>query len=490
MANVLIIDDEKAVGQIFVELVRRLGHHADVAVTREDGLDAALSGPYDVVFLDVNLPDGNGLDIVQKIRETNSSPEVVIITGYGAADDAEHALKNGAWDYIQKPITPKKILLLLEHILQYYEDLNKTRKQSEPLKLEGIIGKSKEMKTCFDLVGQAAASEANVLIAGETGTGKELFARAIHANSPRVDKGMVVVDCAVLPESIVESVLFGHEKGSFTSADQAREGLIRQADGGTLFLDEVGELPRSLQKAFLRVLQEHRFRTIGGKEESESNFRLIAATNRNLDEMVEKGQFRKDLLYRLRALELSLPPLRGRRDDIKELLYYYSEGLCQEYGKPPREFSPECLDALAVYDWPGNVRELVNLLNMLFATSQEESQLYLKHLPVYIRIQAARAAFKEEPRPEVNLKEESASAFKFPQFKKYKEDLILKGEKEYLQELMTFTRGSLKDACQLSGLGRTWLYTLLKKYDVSRFGWHSPDSPSRVSTSMNKCSPQ
>jgi len=471
MANVLIIDDEITVCTILSEMVRRLGHCADFELSLHNGLRAAQLKRYDVVFLDVNLPDGNGIDIVQKIRDTEASPEVVIMTGYGCPDGAERAVKNGAWDYIQKPITPKKILLPLNCILQYCDNLRKTQKPSVALKLDGIVGSSKKMKACFDFVAQASRSEANVLITGETGTGKELFAKAIHANSPRADKGMVVVDCAALPESIIESVLFGHEKGAFTSADRAREGLIKHADGGTLFLDEVGELPQSQQKAFLRVLQDHRFRPIGGKEEIESNFRLVAATNRNLDEMVGKGQFRKDLLYRLRAMEIHLPPLRERPEDLIELLMYYSNKLCEEYDVAPKDLSPECIEAFAVYDWPGNVRELINILTMLLATTREESTFFIKHLPVHMRVMAARASFNEEVPIAVNLEEDYDPSFKFPQFKDYKEDLILQGEKEYLLELISFTKGSIKDACQLSGLGRTWIYTLLKKYGISRFGW-------------------
>ena len=275
MANVLIIDDDRAMCDMLSGRMRDMGHNATYALTLKAGLKQAFSESFDVVFLDVGMPDGNGLEALPKIRETPSSPEVIIITGAGSPDGAELAIKNGAWDYIEKPLSISAMSLPLIRALQYRED---TRTLGSPVALdrEGIVGNSPPMKACFDLMAQASASDANVLITGETGTGKELFAAAIHKNSPRAEKSFVVVDCATLPETLVESMLFGHEKGAFTGADKAKDGLIKQADGGTLFLDEVGELPLSVQKAFLRVLQERRFRPLGGKREIESDFRLVS----------------------------------------------------------------------------------------------------------------------------------------------------------------------------------------------------------------------
>jgi len=476
MANVLIIDDDKAICKMLSEMVKRLEHDVTTAFTLKDGLEKALSKDFDVVFLDVMLPDGSGLDLIPKIRETASSPEVIIMTGYGSADGAEIAIKSGAWDYIQKPVTPKNITLPLKRILQYHDDLKKAEKAAVSLKLDGIVGRSRQMKACFDLIAQATNSEANVLISGETGTGKELFAKAIHANSPRQDKNLVVVDCTVIPETLAESVLFGHESGAFTGAEKAKDGLIIQAHGGTLFLDEVGELPPQLQKTFLRVLQERRFRPIGGKREVESNSRLLVATNRDIEQMVKKGLFREDLFYRLRAIEIHLPPLRERPEDLKELIVYYLNQLCEGYGLLTKGLSPDCFDALTTYDWPGNVRELINTLERALAQSRQEPTLFAKHLPTKIRVQAAKASLREE-----NLSADApvkipALAFKFPRFKDYKENLLDEGEKEYLQELMAFTKGSIKEACQISGLGRTWLYTLLKKHGISRLGWPSTDT--------------
>ncbi len=246
MADILIIDDDQLICTTLSNVVRDRGHTPTCAFTRKQGLEAAAARSFDVVFLDVRLPDGSGLDIVRGIRETPSSPEVIIITGFGDVDGAELAIKHGAWDYLEKSASIDEIILPLERALQY-----RTERQSKgrptALKLEGIIGGSPKMRACLDLLAQAAASDANVLITGETGTGKELFSWAIHNNSPRAGKNFVVVDCAALPETIVESVLFGHERGAYTGADRSRHGLITQADGGTLFLDEVGELPPSIQ---------------------------------------------------------------------------------------------------------------------------------------------------------------------------------------------------------------------------------------------------
>ena len=320
MANVLIIDDDTDVRGVIAQMVTSLGHEATQAWTLKEGLAMASSTAFDVVFLDVRLPDGNGLEALPELHGTPSSPEVIIITGFGDPDGAEVAIKSGAWDYLEKPFSPKKIALPLKRIIQYREDVKKARKPAVALKTEGIAGGSPQMKACINALAQAANSETNVLVTGETGTGKELFARAIHANSSRAEMNFVVVDCAALPETLVESALFGYERGAYTGAVKSQEGLIKQADGGTLFLDEVGELTPSIQKSFLRVLQERLFRPLGGSMEVQSDFRLVAATNRNLDQMAETGAFRRDLAYRLQSFNLGLPPVRERIGDIKDLV--------------------------------------------------------------------------------------------------------------------------------------------------------------------------
>jgi two-component system NtrC family response regulator len=319
------------------------------------------------------------------------------------------------------------------------------------------------MKACLYILGQAAGSDASVLITGETGTGKELLARAIHENSPRAGKNFVVVDCAALPETLVESILFGYEKGAFTGADKDTEGLVSLSRNGTLFLDEIGELPLGIQKAFLRVLQERRFRPVGSKKEVESDFRVVASTNRNLDEMVDQKRFRQDLLFRLRTLTIELPPLRERKKDIRDLVLYHHARLSERYGIGSKQFSPEFLDALAAYHWPGNVRELVNALERSLAVARQEPTLFPKHLPTHIRIHLARAGATKE-RAEIRETEDTAQ---LTTLRVFREKVLQEAERQYLEDLMNLTGGNIKEACRISCLSRPRLYALVKKYKIS-----------------------
>ena len=466
MGKVLIIDDDQMFCEMLSDMVTDMGHGVKIAHSLSQGLADALSGPFDVVFLDVRMPDGSGLSALPKIRELSDAPEVIIITGAGDPDGAELAIVNGAWDYIEKQSSIKRMTLPLVRALQYREE-KKAKKPLVALKLEGIVGHSPKMRECYDLLAQAADSDANMLIYGETGTGKELFARAIHNNSGRAGKNFVVVDCAALTESLVESALFGYEKGAFTGADKAQVGLIKQADGGTLFLDEVGELPIIMQKAFLRVLQEKRFRPLGARQEVESNFRLVAATNRHLDRLVEEGGFRQDLLFRLRTLSLNLPPLRERLEDVKDLVLFHTGKLCESYGIAQKGIAPEFFESLLAYDWPGNVRELINALDRALAAARHEPTIYPNHLPSYIRVQAARHAMSREA-PETDLTVAAANGMGLPKLRDFREATVAQAERQYLQELMSISNNDLKEACRISSLSQPRLYALLKKHSISR----------------------
>jgi len=468
MAQILIIDDDEMMCAMISQMVDRVGYRADSAYTLADGMEKVFAGSYDVVFLDIRLPDGNGLSRLADIKDAPSAPDVIIITGSEDPDGAELAIKNGAWDYVQKPASIKEMTLPLLRVLQYREE-KRMKKPPVLLNRDHIIGNSPRMKTCLDQLVRAAASEADVLISGETGTGKELFAQTIHANSSRSRGNFVVVDCTALPETLVESVLFGHEKGAFTGADRAREGLIKQADGGTLFLDEIGELPLSIQKSFLRVLQEHRFRPIGSTREVESNFRLISATNRTLESMAQAGQFREDLLFRIRSIPLELPPLRGHPEDIKALTLHRLNQLSEFHQMGIKGFSPEFFEVLKRYSWPGNVRELFQALDHVFAAARHEHTLFPQHLPEHIRIQMIRSSVAKKPVP--SRRKKSSAAFSgqpLSSLRDFREEAVSEAEKHYLENLLESTGGNIREACRVSGISRPRLYALLKKHGITK----------------------
>jgi|LSQX01.2.fsa_nt_gb two-component system NtrC family response regulator len=458
--KILIIDDEQLTAELLRDLVRQMGYEAFPVFTLNEAAQAIERQDFDVVFLDVVMPDGNGLDFLPRVKAAQASPEVIIITGYGDPDGAELAIRNGAWDYIEKGSSINKLKLPLLRALEYRE-AKRGRKKPVLFKREGIIGEGGRMKACLDLVAQAAAGDVNVLITGETGTGKELFARAVHSNSARQAQKMVTIDCAALPRTLVESIFFGHEKGAFTGADMRRDGLIGQADGGTLFLDEVGELPPSIQKDFLRVLQERRFRPVGAKNERYSDFRLVAATNRNLAAMVKAGQFRDDLFFRIRALTIDLPPLREHAEDIPDLVLSYLGRIGERRGTPARGISADFLETLGQYDWPGNVRELFQALDRAMTVSSGEQVLFSKHLPPHIRIALARRSLSGKGNP-------SGAALPLQTLKARRQAMLDGLERDYLKDLMSATDGNIPRACEVSGLSRSRLYVLLKKYGFRR----------------------
>ena len=461
-ANVLIIDDEKELCTILSRKIEGMGHRTKYALTLQEGYSYSHAESFDFIYLDVHMPDGNGLEAIQKLRETTSSPEVIIMTGAAEATGAELAIKSGAWDYIIKPSSLDVMVLPLIRALEYRQA--KTQNKQAALKSANIIGSSKAMQICMEQVAHAAGSDANVLVTGETGTGKELISLAVHENSKRAAKSFVVVDCAALSATLVESMLFGYEKGAYTGADRARGGLILRADGGTLFLDEIGELPLAIQKTFLRVLQEKRFRPLGSNIEIESDFRLIAATNRNLEQAAEEGTFRSDLLFRIRSAHIEVPPLRNHIEDIKELTQYYISKLCKRSGIEPKTFSPDFIDVLKSYSWPGNVRELFNALERAMAVALQDPVLYPKHLPTNIRVKLAVNSIDKKQTAGSAQKAKTNGAL--PKFHDWREKTMAETEDTYLKQLMSSCNTDLKKACAISGLSRSRLYELLKKYEI------------------------
>lgn len=481
MANILVVDDDPMIRNALVLQLTRLNHTVMVAETLADGIEMLPLAPFDIVFLDVNLPDGSGLELLPAIRQADAGPEVIIITGEGSAQSAEAAISSGAWDYLQKPLLKQEIELQLTRALDY-RAIKKNERQPAlmTLKRPKIIGSSPELNARLDLVAQCAGSDANVLITGETGTGKELFARVIHENSLASGRTFVVVDCAALPEQLVESVLFGHVKGAFTGADCRRDGLVKEADGGTLFLDEIGELPLSIQKKFLRVLQERRFKPVGSTQELKSAFRLICATNRDLNKMVAESLFREDLLFRLRTFNIELPPLRACKQDIRELVLYYIDRLCRHHGMENKGFVPEFVEALAAYDWPGNVRELISTLEKAILADREAPTLFPMHLPRNVRLNFIQSCIDEKrkasPEPPPGVPSQHGETFSIPvhfthpppTLKQLRDQVTDQLESIYLKRLMSHSQNDLDRVGQLSGLSKPRIYALLKKYDIPR----------------------
>jgi len=459
MADILILDDDQDLCQMLYEQMVNSGHTAVTCHNLASGTTLAQQHHFDVVLLDVELPDGNGLEYIPRFKNSPSEPEVIIITGQGEADGAECAVLSGAWSYIEKPYVIRELALHLTRALQYRKEKKKIRQVPVSLKRDQIIGSSAHLSRCLDQVARAAGTDVSVLITGETGTGKELFAQAIHENSTRNKKNFVVVDCAALPESLIESSLFGHVKGAFTGADTQQDGLVKQAHMGTLFLDEVGELPLTMQKTFLRLLQENEYRPVGSSQKKHSDFRLVAATNRNLEEMVKAGTFRSDLLFRLDAFTLQLPPLKERKEDIRELVTYFISRLCERYNIESKGIGTDLIETLCAYDWPGNVRELYQTIEQLFTNPTLGPTCFSIHLPEKFRILQLKSGLQNKTKPAPTIQPPDAALQTWRQFKE-------QCEREYLLKLKTLSAGNVSHAWRLSGLSRTRLYQLINKHNT------------------------
>jgi len=469
MADILVVDDEKKICELLANAVQETGHVARCAQTLQQGLQLTEEHSFAVVLLDVHLPDGSGLKSLSRFVHQRSRPEVIIITGYADLQGAEFALTQGAFDYIQKPVTMKEVGLTLSRALEYRE-ARLIRNRGPKTRRDEIIGNSEPMQKVIKSLSEGALGQHSILITGETGTGKELFARAVHSNSSRCDKSFITVDCAVLTENLAESTLFGHVKGAFTGAVNTNEGLIALADQGTLFLDEIGELPLSVQKRLLRVIEDKSFRPVGAQKPRTSHFRLVAATNKDLDSMVESGDFRQDLLYRIRSQEIHLPPLRDHKEDIPEMVSHYVGRICERMQVQAKRFHQDFLDHLCQYDWPGNVRELVNTLDQVISRAMNEPALHRKHIPVNIRVALLKNDLKQTDGGK-SLLNQSASPLCFhplPDWKTFKQLIHNEAQELYFRELHEHFQGDVGAVSECSGLTRSRIYSILGKYGISR----------------------
>ncbi len=398
-SRILIIDDEAGIRDSLETLLTLEGFRVDSAPDGSSGLDLLTRQPYDLLLLDLALPGETGIDLLPRIKAIAPSLPAIMITAYGTVGNVVDAIQAGAANFIQKPWDNEKLLADIRaaigksHAEQEVQQLKRAFKQR--YSFDNIVGKSEPMLELFGLVEQIAPSRTTVLIQGESGTGKELIAKAIHATSPRRDRPFIPVNTGAVPSELLESTLFGHERGAFTSAVAAKKGLFEVADGGTLFLDEIGTMNIDMQAKVLRVLQDRRFMHVGGTQEIQVDVRIIAATNVNLQQAVKDGRFREDLFYRLNVITIELPPLRQRRSDIPLLAAHYLQRYSEENGVSLRELGPDALRALMDYEWPGNVRELENAMERAVVLSRSK-EVTADLLPAQLRGQSYSTAMLEE----------------------------------------------------------------------------------------------
>ncbi|MEO8167745.1 MAG: sigma-54 dependent transcriptional regulator [bacterium] len=383
--GILVVDDELIVRESLTKWFREDGYHVDSAENAASALRKLTGNTWHVMLVDIKMPGMDGLELLQRIREINKEIIVIIITAFGSVDSAVKALKAGAYDYITKPIDPDYLDHLLEKALKEQALVTENRRLkntvSEMAVQADIIGESDEIKKVLDLIKTVAPTDTTVMIRGESGTGKELVARAIHSLSPRSYFPIVTMNCGAMTETLLESELFGHERGAFTGAHFLRKGKIEMADGGTLFLDEIGNIDQKTQMDLLRVIETRQFTRLGGSDVLHSDFRVICATNKDLEKAVKEGTFREDLFYRLNVFSICLPALRSRPGDIMKLAHFFLEKYSKAMNKNAKSFTPEAMHALKGYDWPGNVRELENAVERAVVLSTGQS-IEKDHLPL------------------------------------------------------------------------------------------------------------
>ena len=421
----------------------------------------------DLLLTDLRMPEMDGMEMLRRAKEIDPQIPVVLLTAHATLESAVAAVKAGAFDFIAKPFSIDQLNIAVERALTWRRQKQENlHLESEILHLRGqlgivgfenIVGRSNALQQVLELVRKAARSEANILVLGESGTGKELIARAVHANSPRAAQPFVAVDCASLPENLLESELFGHEKGAFTGAVAAKQGLIETANCGTLFLDELGEMPLGLQVKFLRALQERQIRRVGGTRTIEVDIRVVCATNRDLRELVKAGEFREDLYYRIAVIDIALPPLRERPGDIELLATSFLAKFARRDTAAPRGFEPEAMAALEAYSWPGNVRELQNVVERACALTDAE-MITLGDLPIHLRTVA----------PAPSARPPAAEAASRLSLKEAKARWIGELESAYVAELLRREGGNVSQAARKAGVDRKTLHRLLNKHRIGR----------------------
>src|SRR5579871_717725 len=452
--NLLIVDDERAIREACREVAVSLGYSAYIADSAEQAYRALDCQNFDAVLLDLRLPGAGGLDALRRIKDRRPEAVVVVVTGYGTVQSAVQAMKHGAYDYVTKPFSVDELKLLLERLANHLKLKSENRLLRERIKsrqgFAGIVGGAPEMEKLYRMIAKAAQSTHPVLILGESGTGKELVARSIHFSGPYRDKPFIPVDCGSLVPTLIESELFGYVKGAFTGATQSKDGLIAMAEGGTIFLDEVGELPVDLQAKLLRALQEREIRPVGSTRRIPINVRILAATNRDLEQAVMQGAFRRDLYFRLNVLSLRIPTLRERRQDIPLLIAHFVDRMVRASGQE-KMLSDDAMKSLLAYDWPGNVRELENCLERAFAFTSGPL-IHTTDLPKEIA---------KLPVPESSNGYGNGNGNGHPRIIP-----IAEMERQTILHAIAELNGDKLQAARLLGIGKTTLYRKLKDYAV------------------------
>jgi len=453
-ASILVVDDEEIMREILEALLTREGYQVRLAPSGEAGLELARSATFDAAIVDVMMPGLDGIATLQELRKLDDDLPVLMITASASVETAIAAMKLGAYDYITKPFKNDEVMVVVRNAIERRQLVAentalKQTLQAQYRRFAGIIGGSPRMKQVFDLIIQAAPSRSTILVTGESGTGKELVARAIHSNSPRAERGFVTVNSGNLPPDLLESTLFGHVKGAFTGAINPKKGLCDLADKGSIFFDEIGNIPLETQAKLLRVMQEREFMRLGGMDTIKVDLRIIAATNCDLEQMVEDGRFREDLYYRLHVINIFLPPLRQRKEDIPLLTQHFLEKYGDENNRPDLEITPDVLDVLVDYDWPGNVRELENVIERAVVLSTRP-RIDLDLIPDRIR------AVPPFHIPKFAVPPEGIS------FK----DVITNVEKRLIESTLEAAGGVQKRAAELLKIKPTTLNEMIKRYDI------------------------
>jgi DNA-binding NtrC family response regulator len=433
-ATILVVDDERGVRQSF-NMVLKDEYHVLLAETGAEAIDIFIKNPVDLILLDILLPDINGVELLEKLKELDANTEIIMVTAVNEIQTAVKAIKIGAYEYVIKPFNVDDVLTIIHRALEkrsLIKEVNYLRSELDRVKpFEKMVGKDKKMLAIFDLISIISDGDGAVLIQGETGTGKELVARAIHNRSIRRDQPFVVVNCAAIPSAVMESEIFGHNKGAFTGAIQTTLGKLEIANKGTVFLDDIDALDINMQGKLLRAIQEKEFERVGGNKVFKADIRFVAASNRNLKNLISQGEFREDLFYRLNVFPIKLPPLRDRKGDIPLLVSHFLEVCSKKAGKPPKHFSKRALNALIRYDWPGNIRELENLIERLSTIAKK---------------------------PLIQLPDISSPTRGTEKIKNMKlKDAVTEFEKRYIGEILESVDGNRKKASEILGIHRNTL---------------------------------